>query len=337
MQGYKIIKTQLKDINYKLFEDIPKKLYKKDSQRFVLGFEPVETHLEACYVLLKDKEPVGRFSFYENSELKYKDKPAASIGSYECINDAEASKALLNYAISLAKSKNYKWLLGPMEGSTWNNYRFSNQNDYQNFFLEPYHHLYYNNQFVDNGFSVISKYFSNLDTALLFDEKKNIDLGKYFIEKGLVLRSLDVDNFEEDLFKIGELSNKAFSANFLYTPIKVDEFVKKYKNLGNLFSPKLIWIAEDQQGDIQAFIFAVEDYNDTSGKTVIIKSVARLKSSIFKGIGSYLSGKVIQLSKKMGYTRIIHAFMIADNNSVQMSEEYVVNTFKHYALYGKKI
>jgi L-amino acid N-acyltransferase YncA len=63
--------------------------------------------------------------------------------------------------------------------------------------------------------------------------------------------------------------------------------------------------------------------------------MARLPDSKYKGIGSYLTIKVIQIAKQKGYKRIIHAFMIADNNSVKISEKHEIETFKRYTLYGQ--
>ena len=184
MEGFKIIKTLPGEFDYKSFDELPVSLYPKNSPRFIFGNEPVETHLEGCYVLFSNNKALGRFAFYENKELKYKDETVACIGSYECVSDSVVSTKLLDYAKNLARQRGYKWLIGPMEGSTWNNYRFSNHNNYRNFFLEPFHHIYYNNQFKSSGFEIIAEYFSNLDEELYYDESK---LNKF-----------------ESIFKIGE-------------------------------------------------------------------------------------------------------------------------------------
>ena len=155
-----IIKTFPGQDNYKLFEKLPVGLYNPQQVRLINN--PAMEFLEGCYVFLKNNQAIARFAFYENPELIINDENAASIGSYECINDPEASKIILEFAANLALQKGYKWLIGPMEGSTWNNYRFSEHHNYQNFFMEPYHHLYYNDQFINFGFNPISSYSSKL-------------------------------------------------------------------------------------------------------------------------------------------------------------------------------
>jgi len=337
MNPYKIIRTHPKDADFHLFTGVLDAVYSKDSPRFVMGFEPVLVHLEACYVLLENSKPIGRFAFYENSDLKYHNKTTASIGSYECIADDDASNVLLLYAKNLAKQKKYEFLIGPMEGSTWSNYRFSNSNEYPNFFMEPFHEINYNTHFTNNGFKTIAKYISNIDETLFVETEKLSKFEKYFTEKGAFFRRINLENLESDLSKIGNLSNQAFSSNFLFTPIAVPNFVNKYKAIAHLFNPDLTWLVENEVGELQAFIFAIKDYNDTSGETLIIKSMARLQTSNYKGIGSYLAAKVIQIAKEKGYKRMIHAFMIEDNNSVEVSEKYKIKTFKKYTLYGQEL
>ncbi|MDH5367643.1 MAG: hypothetical protein OEW67_11680, partial [Cyclobacteriaceae bacterium] len=290
MSNYKFIKTLPEKDNFNLFEDLPKKIYKKNSQRFILGHDPVEEHLEGCYVMLENNEPIGRFSFYINPALRYRNQPTGCLGSYEFINNPQASKVLLEYAKQLARDLNFQWLIGSMEGSTWNSYRFSTQNREPNFFMEPYHHTYYNQHFIDGNFKPIAHYLSNLDANLDFDQEQLDRLEQHYSDKGAVFRNINLENLEVDLYKIAQFSIKAFADNFLYTPIEPNNFVDKYMKFQQLFNPELVWIVEDSTGEIQALSFSIKDYNDPTNKTIIIKSLARLPNSNYKGIGGYLAG-----------------------------------------------
>lgn len=337
MSEFKIIKTLPGDAQYDLFEQLPAKLYDAASLRFKLGNDPVSTHLEDCYLMLKDNEPVGRFAFYENPELKHENEVAACIGSYECIEDQKTSEKLIQHARQIAKNKGYAWLIGPMEGSTWNNYRFSKHNQHHNFFMEPYHHIYYNQQFQNAGFVEIADYYSNRDQTLDCDNEKLNKFEKYYLDKGAVFRNLNMNDFKSDLEKIARFSLDGFSNNFLYTPISVEEFVGKYEKLEHFFDPNLVWIVENQEGEMQAFIFAIKDHMDPTNETLIIKSMARKQSTPFRGVGSYLAGKVNRMAKELGFKRVIHALMIRDNASMRISEKYAGDEYKSYALYGLKL
>ncbi len=322
---------------YEIFKDLPQRLYEADSPRFRLGNEPVLTHLTGCYVLWQNEQPVGRFAFYENPHLQYQQGKAACLGSYECVNDAVVSQKLMSEAIALAKAKGYEWLIGPMEGSTWSNYRFSKHHQHAPFFMEPYHHLYYNEQWQKAGFAPIAHYESNLDQDLAYDAPALAKVQEKYESEGAVFRSIDLANFEADLEKIGQLSITGFAENFLYTPIEVQEFVSKYAPLKQFFDPRLITIVEDAQGILQALSFNIKNFNDPSDKSLIIKSLMRSKSCPFRGIGSYLVGKTVQTAKELGFEQIIHAFMIKGNASQDISEKYSAHEYKSYVLYGLKL
>lgn len=322
---------------HEAFEKLPLRLYEANSPRFVLGNEPVSKHLAGCYVLWQNDEPVGRFAFYENPDLQYQGSKAACLGSYECVDNAVVSQRLMKEALDLARAKGYAWLIGPMEGSTWSNYRFSNHHQQAPFFMEPYHHLYYNTQWQEAGFEPIAHYESNLDEQLEYDAEALAQAQQKYESEGAVFRSIDLEHFEADLEKIGQLSITGFAHNFLYTPIEVQEFVSKYAPLKQFFDPRLITIVEDAQGELQALSFNIKNFNDPSGKSLIIKSLMRSKSCPFRGIGAHLVGKTTQTAKELGFEQIIHAFIIKGNTSQNISEKYSAHDYKSYVLYGVKL
>jgi hypothetical protein len=95
----------------------------------------------------------------------------------------------------------------------------------------------------------------------------------------------------------------------------------------------LIWIVEDEKGEIHALSFSIKDYLNRDKETLIIKSLARRTQTPFRGIGTYLIHKTYQLAKSEGYDNIIHALMLQDNTSVNISEKYDGEDYKSYTLY----
>lgn len=337
MSNYTIIKARLDDDTLHKFEALPTELYPENSPRFNLGHEPVDLHLEGKYIIMDRDKPVGRFSFYENSSLIYQDQKTATIGSYECIDDLKASDFLFQQTKSIASKKGYQWLIGPMEGSTWNSYRFSDHNDHPNFFMEPYHHTYYNAQFKAAGFDSISHYISNTDKQLDTQDSE-LDLSeKRYKNQGALIRSIDLKNYESDLKKIGQLSIDSFKDNFLYTPITINQFVSKHIEFAKYMDPDFIKIIEDNTGQTHAFLFAIHDHFDSSNKSLVIKSIARKIDSPYKGISQYLTGRVTQVAKQKGYKKIVHAMMIHDNHTVSGSAKYNGADYKSYSLYGLRL
>jgi hypothetical protein len=334
MENYQLIKTNIGQRNFDLFSNFAPVTYKDVTKRLRSGNDPVSRHLEGCYILRKDKIIVGRFAFYENPELKFEGEPAATIGSYECINDDEVSSVLIGHAKRIATEKGYSRLLGPMEGSTWNNYRFSHHNDFENFLMEPYHHTYYNKQFLKSGFESIADYFSNLSTKLQPNKKELKKQQQYLEEQGCTLRKLDMNDLENELNKLGQLSIEGFSDNFLYTPIELSEFTAKYIKMKDYFNPELIQIIEDRNKEIQAFVFGIQDFYCKKGNRMIIKSLVKKKDSKIKGMGGYLTSKVTNTALEIGFDEVVHALMIKNNQSLKISKNHDGDAYKSYSLYG---
>ncbi len=337
MNNYKIIKSLPNEQTHSFFEKFPEEIYSSSSQRFKLGNDPILKHLEGCYTLFKNRTAVGRFSLYENPKLNYKGEKAATIGSYECIDDQQVSEYLLNHAANIIRTKGYAWLIGPMEGSTWNNHRFSNFNDFPNFFLEPYHHEYYNRQFLNAGFQNIAEYTSTLFEFIELNSIKVEQFEKQYSKQGAVFRKLKKDDFKNELKKIASLCLEGFSNNFLYSPITVNDFILKYEKLKDFIDPEFVWIIEDKTGDIQAFVFCINDFFDVSNSTLVLKSLVRKKTSPFKSVAGYLMAKITGIAINRGYSKIIHAFMHSDNASLKISKSLNGVHYKNYSLYGQKL
>ncbi len=337
MSEYKIIKSKPGKEEHELFTQVPKNLYPEKSQRFHLGFEPSMLFLQGCYTLIKSEKPIGRFAFYVNPALLHEGESAGCIGSYECEESSVATLMLINHAKQIATELGLKWLIGPMEGSTWESYRWSDSNELDNFFMEPFHHSYYAEQFTETGFQKIGKYVSALDKTMLGEEAELASWKKSFEAQGAVIRNLDTQNLREELGRIAKLSIEAFSDNFLYTPISEEEFIAKYEKISTLLNPEWIWIAEDKTGEPHAFLFAIPDLWDKEGKTIILKTVARKKDSAFKGIGKFMTASLNVKAKKQGIKQVIHAFMYDENVSSEVSEQMQTEPYKSYSLYGLKL
>lgn len=303
--------------------------------------QPAPEDLSEKYLLLKNTNHgthcVGRFAFYENPHLSYNEAPAASIGAYECINDSEAAKLLLDFAQELSRSKGYSFLIGPMEGSTWNRYRFALHADARPFLLEPRQMDYYPEQFAQAHFGVIGHYFSSLVEDLRVDIDRLQNLEEFYRKKGIQFRSLDPQNLEEELTKLGKLSLIGFAENFLYTPISLEGFVRKYQAIETIMDADLVHIAENQAGEIEAFIFCLKDLLDPTGKTMIIKTLVRSKNYSTTGIGTYLNLKANQIALNKGFDKVIHALMFADNVSLRISKKSKGIWLQEYHLYAAEL
>lgn len=329
----KIISTNPNQKDFNIFLQVQEQLYTKEENIFKIKNNPVVNHLECCYVLTDNDIPKARFAFYNNPDLRYKDKKACCIGSYECAEDKNISRKIIEFAIKKAKDLGFEYLIAPMEGSTWDNYRFSLHNRETNFFPEPYHHSYYNEQFEQIGFEQIAHYYSNIDSDLSYSDKFIFETEELIKSQGGIIRTIDLQNIEQDLYKIGKFSIEQFKNNFLYTPISPEYFVEKYLKIKSLIVPEFVQIIE-KDSEIHALVFSLPDYADKTGKTLIGKSVVRRDDSPFKNIGAYFASNMNKNAVKMSFTKVIHAMIISFNSSRKLSEKFKGEYYKEYVLWG---
>lgn len=332
-----IIQTLPGDSNFHLFEQVPKILYAPDSSRLKETESLNLEFLKACFVLIQDDEPKARLALYENPHLNYKGKKSACIGNYECVDSKEISDKIISHVIRESQKGEAKYLIGPMNGSTWDNYRFSTHNNLTNFLLEPYHHAYYNEHFKKAGFQPISHYISSKDQTLNCDSPEVLKIEKELTQKGVRLRSIDLTQFENELKKLFPFISSSFQTNFLYTPISWETFRKKYLEAHRIINPEFFLIAEDAQNNIIGLIFCYPDLFNLKEKSLVVKTLARDASKQWSGLGHVLFNHVVKSAKKSNFTSMVHAFMYDHGTSTGVSSHFSGEIFKNYILYGKDL
>jgi len=332
-----IIKTMPKDKHFHYFEKLPSSLYSTQQLSFKQSEGINNAFLKSCFVLLKDGEPQARVALYDNPYLYYKGKKAVCLGNYECVNDLGISQQLLKKAIETAKKLGAEYIIGPMNGSTWDSYRFSLNHDAPNIFLEPYHHLYYNEQFQAVGFELISRYFSSKDTDLKHDFPRVLEAEKSFRAQGVVFKNVKKADFERELGRLYDFNLSAFQTNFLYTPISKTDFINKYAPVKSIIQSDFLIIAEDDKADLIGFFFCLPDFANPREKSLVIKTIARHPDKRWRGLGHVIGNLIYRNAVKQGYQSIVHAFMMEDGYSKTISKNYSGAPYKNYGLYGLEI
>ena len=126
----------------------------------------LKTHKVDAHLLeISDSlRPLSRCSLWWQDLPSLEGKKLGFIGHYA----AQATKAgdLLNEACKVLKQQGCELAIGPIDGSTWRNYRFVTEGEGASFFLEPTHPSYYPAQWQRSGFLVCANYFSVLQTDL---------------------------------------------------------------------------------------------------------------------------------------------------------------------------
>jgi hypothetical protein len=333
MSNYKLHTTEF---DSQLFTDFQNQLYDKAELNAVT--KPVQENLIGCYVLSHNDRSVGRFALYHNPEISLVDgEKTILIGSFECLDDDTVAKELLKHATAQAKSFGGKQLIGPMEGASWQNYRFTTDDSAASFFTEYKHKTYYPNQFLNNGFKVLRTYSSTIDNNITADAKRLLKFEQKFKAEQLTIRYINLNDFENELIRIGEFSNVTFNKNYLFSEINIKDFVSNYKKLQPLIVPELFFIVENQLGELQAFLFSLPNYLDDAKSSIIVKSMASLPKRNLAGLQIYLGELLYANAIKLRFSKAIHAYMIDDNMSNGLSKKFNANYYKSHHLYQIKL
>lgn len=300
--------------------------------------EKIPTAHLANGILIFDQDiVVARAALYINPEIKYQDYKVGLVGAYFAQDNDEVANVLFLALEELAQSHGLNYLLGPMNGSTWENYRFHDNPEKPLFLLEMSHPFYYLQQWANVGFTPIAKYFSSESFTIPPVTATIRAARQRFADLGVQIRPIDRNSYRDELAGIFPFLLKAFEQNFLSSSsITKESFIDKYLAFGDYIDPEFVQIAVHESKIVGVF-FAVEDLLDRDPKTLIIKSVARDAAPLYTGLGHVMASKIYESAAAKGIQRIIHAFLKEDGTSVSISKHFAGIPFKTYSLYGKAI
>ena len=379
MGTFRIIKTMPNQPDFSLFESVISNVY---GQPNVPDFQNLAhlknsyvlptQHLKSCLILVSEDKTLARLAIYQNPHFE----DAFLFGGYECVNDFEVSMAILEAGVeevirmnnlegnSKLPSKKGLRIIGPMDGSTWENYRFvlppdplkgepSFENSNLNpthiisplgdrglrrpFLLEPTHPNYYINQWQLFGLQLIADYRSDFRNTLEIDFNKLRRWESYFKNKGIRVRPFDKNQAEMTFQKLAKFNMEAFKDNYLFSPISEEYFVEKYRKALPLIYPNLVHLAWEKE-EIVGMVFCISNLlSPQPNETIILKTLAAKSEYRFRGLGDLLYRKSMEGGMKIGAKNVIHALMKNDNISINISKKYKAECFRKYGLFEMKI
>lgn len=315
------------------FIKLPEKIYENDPF-YLKKIENIPKDA-ILFSVLRDREILSRACLIHNPELSYQKKKTAQIGYFESVDDINAVRFLFENIKNYCKEKGFECLIGPINGSTWQKYRVTLPSKNPPFFLDNYNKPYYQKLFVQSGFIPISKYTSTVYRNLNRDFSRLEKFENIFKKKNITVRHFNVNDFDNEMSKIYEISIKSFKENFLYTPISYEEFISMYSAIKPLINPEWILIAEQDNQPI-AFIFCVENIFEKNKKSLVFKTLAKIPQANIKGLGTYLAEKLHKQARDKGYDEVIHALMYEENVSANIlgAEAELLH---EYVLYGVEL
>ena len=261
----------------KKFIRLPYKLYKNDpvwvppllsevSGQFNRKKNPTLDHCEfALFLLEQEGEVIGRIaSFIDNIALGEWKEAIGLFGYYECIDDLNASKALLDAAAEWLKGKGMKFMRGPWSfvsqewGLVIEGFKPSPT------VMAPYNPSYYINHICNYGFEKIKDllvYYISAAEGYKIPERiltlTDDVINRYHIRT----RQVSMKDFDNEVSRIIELSNISLADNWGYTQVTREEAEAIAADLKSIINPKGVIFAEDENGRAIGFAITIPDIN----------------------------------------------------------------------------
>jgi hypothetical protein len=278
--------------------------------------------------------PLATCVLLDNPHLSFQGGAAACFGHFMAKNEPEAVHLLLQTARQKAQQLGKSWLIGPMNGSTWDDYRWAVSNSEFSYLLDIQQPAYYPALVEHAGAEQLADYFTNLDTLLAYDTNRRAKAERLVAPLHLRYRDLDLSRYDDELSRIYAFCMSAFRDNFLFTPISEPWFKGKYLPLQAFIQAQYVLLAEDAEGQLKGLIFAVPNYADTTRRGLILKTIARHPSPRYAGLGTVLGCQIYDRWRADGGHYILHAFMEQSNNSNNLSEHFSGEPIKKYRLWA---
>ena len=272
------------------------------------------------------------------------------IGWYECGDDDELSQELLNAAFEILRTWKCDQVIGPMNGSTWNTYRFNKTSDKPLLPGDPYQPLYYIRQWEKAGFSEKTTYQSDRAPVDLFAPmtlKEGQELAKQF---NLSVDYYPTENTPEFLKQMHEFYHTCFARNPLFQPINQKDFNELSAKFARILNQECSLLVKDREGNPVSVLLSYQDiYHDHykagqitdeihKQKRLFIKTIATHPDWQGKQIGTLLVNLTQNLAKEAGYAEIYHLLMFKENlSATKGKEKFVTEKVREYALYQKAL
>lgn len=279
------------------FVDFPHDLYKHDpnyvpeifiGQKDLLspGKHPFYEHSKAQLFLAFDESGkiTGRIAAIHNKNHNaYVGAKDGFFGFFDCIDDQETADLLFKNATEWLKSEGLTNLQGPANPST---------NDVCGLLIEgfdmppvammPYNAPYYLKLLTNVGLKKKTDLLAYRVMHATVNQKslKLLDtLQQRLLERhGIVIRKVNIKDFKNEVPKIRQIYNEAWSENLGFVPMTDKEFDYLAKDLKMILDPNFCLVAE-KDNKIVGFVLGIPDINQVLIK---IKRGRLLPTGIFK-------------------------------------------------------
>lgn len=264
--------------------------------------------------------------------------PVGMLGLYEAVagTDPSLMQVMLDAACGYLRRQRCGFVVGPMNGSTWHDYRFALPGGGQPFFLDVHHPPAYLNHWLAAGFKPVERYVSSVIERERFSFSRLERCSRRMANRGVSVCEIGAADLQTVLPGIHALCLDAFAANPLFQPIGFDEFAELYRPAEQLIDGRWALTARDDDGQLLGFAFAFPDLFDEAHRGLVIKTVAVGRHARARGVGAWLTEMLHQRAYEAGMDRVFHALMHERNQSTNVLG-HSASDYRRYALLGRAL
>ena len=243
------------------------------------------------------------------------------------------------------KKEGIETIIGPLNGTTWNTYRYVTDKGHRSpFLMEPWNEDYYVELFEKLGFKPLAYYIStvmeNMNPVQRGHLSKKIEkLKKFDYYKDTTVKSAENNDLITVLNKVYDLTIEAFKNNFLYSELDREIFLKMYMSYEDKIVKKffkMLYLKDELIG----YVFGIPDYAEFQYKekieTMILKTIAISPRYNGKGMGYILIDELVKEAEHSGYKNVIYALMHEKNISKNIGS-LLGDELRRYALFIKEL
>ena len=252
---------------------------------------------------------------------------------------------LFNKIFEELKKEGIETIIGPLNGTTWNTYRYvTEKGNGRPFLLEPWNEDYSVSLFEKLDFKHLAGYISTVMEGMDSDGRKNLDkkiekLKKFDYYKDIRVESAENKDLLKVLNKVYDLTVEAFKNNFLYSELEREIFLKMYLSYEDKIVKKFFKMLY-LKGELIGYVFGIPDYTELGYKgkidTIILKTIAVSPEYNGKGMGYILINSLVEEAEKEGYENVIYALMHESNVSKNIGL-LLGNMLRRYTLFIKEL
>ena len=327
---------------------------------------PFYKHSEIeLFLAYRNGEICGRIAAITNEHHnKFHNDKAGFFGFFESVNDPSVSNELFKAAEGFLKSKGKDTMRGPVNPSTNDEVGLLIKGyDKPPVILMTYNPQYYTALTENYGFTKAKDIYAYLvNESVSKDEKIMGKLRRVsdIVQKKekIKIRTMDLSDFKNELMRVKEVYNNAWSYNWGFVPMTDEEFDFLSESLKPIVDKDLVYFAEVNSKPV-AFSLAIPDMNIVFKKIngrifpfgiikILLgrKKIHRIRLITLgvipeyqkKGIEAIFIKNTIEKGMSIGYNQAEISWILEDNiPMVQTAKNLGADQYKTYRIYDKTI